>query len=162
MNVYQILIITLVVFILLYEMIPAAQTKIQLALNGTHKRVKELREFIDDDDYNVLNEFCYCPFTMEEYLSERESSQWCEIKANARMRQRQGWGSPYFDGPDLLEPLRFWWHRGTLIRRSGLVMPSREDRSDRRAKTKSPPPPPPVDSATTLPDVGQQDSFATS
>ena len=119
MNVYQVLIIVLVVFVLLYEMIPAAQTKIQLSLHGSTQRVKDLREFIDDDDYNVLNEFCYCPFTMEEYLSEQESVQWNDIKESAMARQRQGWGSPYFDGPDHLEPLRFWWHRGTLIRRSG-------------------------------------------
>jgi hypothetical protein len=122
MNVYQAIILILVTFVIIYELVPAAQTKIQHALKGTRKRVKELREFVDDDDYNVLNEFSLCPFTMSEYLTRQDAQTWHKIRDRAQRRQRQGWGSPYTDGPDQLEPLRFWWHRGTLIRRDTNVM----------------------------------------
>lgn len=132
MNVYQVIILILVIFILLYELVPSAQAKIQQSLKNTRKRVKNLRAFIDDDDYNVLNEFCYCPFTMTEYLTKQECQTWNTIKLRAKQRQRQGWGSPYMDGPDQLEPLRFWWYRGTLIRRTGCIKKKR-----RRSKSKT-------------------------
>lgn len=134
MNVYHVIILILVTFVIIYELVPAAQTKIQMALKGTYKRVKDLRAFIDDDDYNVLNEFSYCPFTMSEYLTRQDSQTWGKIRDRAQRRQRQGWGSPYTDGPDQLEPLRFWWHRGTLIRRDDHVHSHTRRRKRRRRR----------------------------
>jgi hypothetical protein len=117
MQPYRVLLFLIVLLLAIHEFIPAVHHKMRIALHGTQARVRELRAFIDDDSYNCMQEFSYCPFTMSDYLSGQAKVRWRDICRRARRRQRQGWGSPYWDGPDQLEPMRYWWRHGELMER---------------------------------------------
>jgi hypothetical protein len=117
MNVYQVLIIVIVLFILLHELVPPAQAEIRNAFTRGKARLHYLRAFIDDDDYDAIGHFRNNPFTMRAYLTDREQTTWRDIRQRARRRQRQGWGSVHFDGPDFASPCEFWWRSGCLVRR---------------------------------------------
>lgn len=132
MNPYRVLLFLIVLLVLINEFVPAVHQKVRVALCGTHERIRELRAFIDDDDYNVMDEFSYCPFTMADYLSDQQQLRWRDICRRARRRQQQGWGSPYFDGPDQLEPLRYWWYQGELMERSDMTREQRHKWSQQR------------------------------
>lgn len=141
MNVYQILIIILVVFILLYELVPSAQAEIREAFGKSRDRLHYLRAFIDDDDYDVVGHFSHNPFSMERYLTTRERLEWHQVRSRARRRQRQGWGSVHFDGPDISSPFQLWWRNGCLVQRRTQFRPESESAADvdrRRPNTPNP------------------------
>jgi len=117
MNVYQVLIVLLVVFIIVYEMVPAAQAEIRDSMRKSRRRLVDLRQFIDDDDYDAVGRFQHSPFSMREYLDKRERCSWDDICERARRRRKHGWGCAYWDGPDYNHPYEFWWQDGCMVRR---------------------------------------------
>ena len=117
MNIYGIIVILLVVFIVVYEMVPAAQSEIRDAMRKSRRRMRDMRQFIDDDDYDAIGKFQYSPFTMAEYLNRRDQCAWQDVRRRAEQRKQRGYGCVYWDGPDYHHPYQFWWQDGVMVRR---------------------------------------------
>lgn len=112
MNIYQLAILVLIVIILVYELVPATQSVLKRAMRKCRRRARNLRGFIDDDDYNVSREFSTCPFTLREYVSTQDSHTDETKSARARALCDQGWGGLYHNGPDVIQPGTHWWTDG--------------------------------------------------
>jgi hypothetical protein len=121
MKVWQTILLILLGMIIVFEFVPAVQQKIHWSLRKWHRRLCDLRAFVDDEEYNVTQAMSNCPFTMSEYLQKREHETWEKIRQRAHTRRKEGWGSIDIDGPDQHEPLSFWWHQGTLIPRRQML-----------------------------------------